>query len=795
MTKPVHYTEQQSAELAKLFARIVPGGGLEKLLDEAEQLGELAEQQASTHQDAPAPTAGNMTESLVRAKRAIGASPIRSTIEGLIRDPRNLSGDPSNLFNTEAIVRQKYRPASLIKNDSYADLPAPWQHLNDPATREKIGLACRSIGRVELPKDSSLPYGGTGFIVGKDLLMTNRHVAELFLDGYGIGPITYKPGHSAIVDFLEEHDNPDVFEIELADAVMIHPYWDMALIKTKPLPESIQPLTLSRSNVDDLLGDDVVVIGYPAYDARNGAAMQRKVFGDIFDVKRLMPGNLMGRSETSSFNRMVDAMTHDCSTLGGNSGSAVLNVRTGAVVGLHFAGRYLEANFAIASFDLASDPVVVEHGVQFEQGTTLPDPKYGPLWNIRGSSSVASGPSVGRSSPDVNAPHPGITAQPTMIEDQSISPDRASRTIRSDGISPIDNAGIEHRWQQTIEFTVKIGPPTAIPDRVDDTRRSASTQSQMNMPRTPAVGADEGMFGRVEPTPAELRGSFRVADLDGGNPLRAAYCGALAARLAYYNAEMVDQVAVGFWQFEQTQFFQRGSAEAFVASVDDMALLVFRGTDSIRDWLADAKVLATERVYGGESYKIHRGFYGEFAALADEVKQYLRSTAPKRLHFAGHSLGGAMAVVATAELHSEFPATALHTFGQPAVGRGNFADHMNRLMNDRYLRVVNDDDVIAQVPPTYRHAGKLIHLGHGQYANTESPARSSSATLTGSASETMSEDEFAELQDRLNGRTAVHDTGTTELGQEAIEGIFPSFADHRIDHYVTKLEGLSSDRG
>ena len=42
-------------------------------------------------------------------------------------------------------------------------------------------------------------------------------------------------------------------------------------------------------------------------------------------------------------------MRHDCSTLGGNSGSVVLSLETGEAVGLHFAGRFLEANFAVPS--------------------------------------------------------------------------------------------------------------------------------------------------------------------------------------------------------------------------------------------------------------------------------------------------------------------------------------------------------------------------------------------------------------------------------------------------------------
>ena len=40
-------------------------------------------------------------------------------------------------------------------------------------------------------------------------------------------------------------------------------------------------------------------------------------------------------------------ITHDCSTLGGNSGSVLLDLQTGEAVGLHFAGLYLQDNFAV----------------------------------------------------------------------------------------------------------------------------------------------------------------------------------------------------------------------------------------------------------------------------------------------------------------------------------------------------------------------------------------------------------------------------------------------------------------
>jgi len=68
-----------------------------------------------------------------------------------------------------------------------------------------------------------------------------------------------------------------------------------------------------------------------------------------------------------SFGHEVRAVTHDSSTLGGNSGSAVIYVAPGAIFHLPFAGRYLDANFA-RLHSLGLDLRVVEAGVESFQG-------------------------------------------------------------------------------------------------------------------------------------------------------------------------------------------------------------------------------------------------------------------------------------------------------------------------------------------------------------------------------------------------------------------------------------------
>ena len=90
------------------------------------------------------------------------------------------------------------------------------------------------------------------------------------------------------------------------------------------------------------------------------------IFAGVFNVKRLQPGQLRDVASVNSFGHPVEAVTHDSSTLGGNSGSAVVDVKTGEVVGLDFAGVYLERNYAVPAHELALDRRVVEAGVNFD---------------------------------------------------------------------------------------------------------------------------------------------------------------------------------------------------------------------------------------------------------------------------------------------------------------------------------------------------------------------------------------------------------------------------------------------
>jgi endonuclease G, mitochondrial len=263
----------------------------------------------------------------------------------------------------EAIVLLFGRPALRVKNDSF-ELPDSdeWKARLYPSL-SRLERCIRSVGRVEVQGHPSFNWLGTAFMVAEGVAVTNRHVAEQFAyqDGnrFVFSPTPRGDGTLlASVDFKEEYGPASgVLEARVEEVIFLaerrpdQP--DLALLRLKgetlppPLPLSTRPRRQ---------GDLVAAIGYPAWDPRNGMDAMVKVLGDIYDVKRLCLGTISTYDDTSS------VFTHDCSTLGGNSGAAIVDVATGEVLGVHFGGRFLQANYAAKAATLLD--VLRAQGIQ-----------------------------------------------------------------------------------------------------------------------------------------------------------------------------------------------------------------------------------------------------------------------------------------------------------------------------------------------------------------------------------------------------------------------------------------------
>lgn len=377
---------------------------------------------------------------------AKAASGLRKLQEG-----REDQIDPEEARGLEAIILPNERPVYFVSGGNYPVLGFPWTTLNDTGVRTRLRQAISAIGRIELPTNPRYPYGGTGFLVGKGLLMTNRHVAELFVDGLGVRRLVFNRGDAA-VDFVREKDTPDDDRgawFEVLDVVMVHPFWDMALLRIDGLPATYAPLTLSVN--EPAGGTDVVAIGYPARDDRNDLATQDRIFERIYNVKRFQPGKARPRARTRSFGNLVNALTHDSSTLGGNSGSAVVDPATGHVVGLHFAGQYLKANYMVPALELARDARVVDAGVNFAGALPSTD-EWEDAWR-RVAAERAAG---------------------ALVQSPSSSPGAAS------------GEGATASWTIPLKITVSIGAATGAMD-LKGAAPAAPTVASVEAMRVPIV--------------------------------------------------------------------------------------------------------------------------------------------------------------------------------------------------------------------------------------------------------------------------------------------------------------------
>lgn len=245
----------------------------------------------------------------------------------------------------EAIVLLDGRPSLLVRDDSFEEPELEyWKSRLNPY-RGALETALRSVGRVELTGHSTYDWVGTGWVVGERLVVTNRHVANIFAQqqgqGFAFRPSPLGGSMTARIDFREEYQRDTERQIPFARVLYVAPdspgQPDIAVLELGSAAELPPPVRLAASSRTT---GPVAVVGYPAFDSRNGEDAMRNIFRDIYDVKRLAPGFLMPASDAT-------AIQHNCSTLGGNSGSAVLEVQTGYAVGLHFGGRFRTANFAV----------------------------------------------------------------------------------------------------------------------------------------------------------------------------------------------------------------------------------------------------------------------------------------------------------------------------------------------------------------------------------------------------------------------------------------------------------------
>jgi endonuclease G len=296
-----------------------------------ERLARLRRFNALVHRDDP---------KLAEESADLGGAGLES-IEG-IRSPDASVG-------LESIILKRTRPVlailnndPVIKFDDQGDSEI-WKARLTKA-KPLLDAPIRAVGRIDL-QGARLDWVGTGWLVAENIMVTNRHVAREFATRKGDG-YTFQVGlggpMSADIDFLEEIDNPDKLIFKLIRPLHIEdePGPDLSFFEvevTSGNSKLAKPIDLAS---EIMASQNVATIGYPAYDSRiPDAGLMENLFGKTYNKKRLAPG---GITEVQPM-----LLLHTCTTLGGNSGSAVIDLDSGKALGLHFSGSYLATNYAV----------------------------------------------------------------------------------------------------------------------------------------------------------------------------------------------------------------------------------------------------------------------------------------------------------------------------------------------------------------------------------------------------------------------------------------------------------------
>jgi hypothetical protein len=102
-------------------------------------------------------------------------------------------------------------------------------------------------------------------------------------------------------------------------------------------------------------GRQVYLVGYPGEGTTRDLFV--KLFNGVKSFKRLAPGEIMQGPGTVEHDHRGWILTHDASTVGGSSGSALVDLEaTGrTVLGLHFAGHHERQNWAHATEQITTE--------------------------------------------------------------------------------------------------------------------------------------------------------------------------------------------------------------------------------------------------------------------------------------------------------------------------------------------------------------------------------------------------------------------------------------------------------
>lgn len=279
--------------------------------------------------------------------------------------------DEAQLSSLEAVIQTNgSRPVAFVVDD-FIDARQPSlaksAYLASLSAREgAVRAVCAAVARVDDPS-AQLGYQGTATVIGDDLVLTNRHVLRAISERGAL-----KPG--IFIDFHQEVGRP---RTDKRFAVLGAPFvgaegaaqflqtnglnfdgLDAAILKVdvsggRKLPPAITAPDggAARTVMQASRGREIYLVGYPGDTSRlKKPGLFQSIFQSVKSFKRLAPGAITEAAGSDPNDPRGWVIAHDASTLGGNSGSLLVDLDSDgdAALGLHFAGIEEVENWAYA---------------------------------------------------------------------------------------------------------------------------------------------------------------------------------------------------------------------------------------------------------------------------------------------------------------------------------------------------------------------------------------------------------------------------------------------------------------
>jgi len=246
--------------------------------------------------------------------------------------------------------------------------------------RKQVDRAAASVAKLyRVFANGKEEHIGTGWRLGADLIVTNRHVAGLLVADAALPVADWSldPRWTCVADFgaTDMPATPLRFTANALLACAPEPAIDIAVLRlasngaTLPHPLAVSDDeallgAYSDSPTPTFAGQPVYAIGHPLQ--RLAGTEVLLVFGDADGRKRCSPGR------TTALRDRATNFEHDCSTLRGNSGSPIFDLYTHQVLGTHRGGRSSnpdgttgDSNVAVAVSRLATHVMgkILKNGV------------------------------------------------------------------------------------------------------------------------------------------------------------------------------------------------------------------------------------------------------------------------------------------------------------------------------------------------------------------------------------------------------------------------------------------------